>query len=696
MKVEPEELVLQPDDPVEVPPGVVLDKLEELLGKGRVLLRYQRKAGWGLNGKVDRSWWSFRVEANGACQFVDDSIWVTERSSDWAESELEMLERLRKEVLRISATMLEQPSALQPRACRRAVFAFHRGEYAKQHPSKAKPKAAAPQGGTVTKPPAPVIKAASAPGQAKAKVPPAQVAKVASAQVAKVASAPAKAPVQVAKVASAAGGPPVSKSTVPAVAKSGVAKSAVATGPAVAKSVVATGPAVAKSAVAKVSKFAAPAPKCAFVAKTAAVEKPGESKAQASFVQTNGGFAAFLGTVKARLLTQGGEKEKYRQFLAAVNTGTDDMIVKALAGHADLVAQYRRVAKPSPVDGSQEKGQSAHLPPISKGGQASAPTPSAEVPLEKAPKRKPPLPRLSQQPVNAEKEVLAPLRQVSSDLAVQLTRLAFMKRNARASVRTAMLGYVRQQLSEESAYREAIIVRGPPGVGKSIWALEQLRSQVGLSQDEELVGRMTHICSVDDSFLKFNIHGEEEYAFDVEELEMAYARNEARVQVAMEAGIHPIYIDNSHMQLWEMGAYVRMAQKAGYEVSVVAPDDIFSEWADVDALAERNNARPEARAVPREQLEELLGAFQAVPEGSDPLQAALAAQRPSQRPAGVKRSAPPPGGPPAKVAKVGGSGPRPSGGPQPPSGPPPAGAKQPMRGPPGKAPRPSMRLVPGG
>mmetsp|Transcript_26209 Transcript_26209/g.83134 ORF Transcript_26209/g.83134 Transcript_26209/m.83134 type:complete len:227 (+) Transcript_26209:79-759(+) len=142
VKEEPEEPEL-PSDPVEVPPGVVLDKLEALVTSGKTLLRFQRSGdkGWGINGRVGQ-WSSFKVDAAGVCEFVDDdTVWATEAASEWAESELEWLEKLRKQALSVPATPAQQPNALRPRQCRRAVFAYHKAEYVKQRQAKAKAKA---------------------------------------------------------------------------------------------------------------------------------------------------------------------------------------------------------------------------------------------------------------------------------------------------------------------------------------------------------------------------------------------------------------------------------------------------------------------------------------------------------------------------------------------------------------------------
>merc|ERR1712037_777162 len=119
----------------------------------------------------------------------------------------------------------------------------------------------------------------------------------------------------------------------------------------------------------------------------------------------------------------------------------------------------------------------------------------------------------------------------------------------------------------------------------------------------------------------------------------------------MEAGIHPLYVDNSHLQLWEMAAYARRAREAGYEVSIVAPQDIFFDWESVDDLLARCNGRPRLQTISRELLEEILKSFEALPEGEDPVEAVMKAERP-QVSAGAKRAAPPSMSTPAKAAKI--------------------------------------------
>eukprot|EP00969_Alexandrium_andersonii_P118789 5252676-Alexandrium_andersonii.AAC.1 len=73
VKEEPEDEEVA-SDPMEVPPGVVLDKLEALVTSGKVLLRFQPQGGkgWGINGKLTQ-WNSFKADAAGVCEYVDDT-----------------------------------------------------------------------------------------------------------------------------------------------------------------------------------------------------------------------------------------------------------------------------------------------------------------------------------------------------------------------------------------------------------------------------------------------------------------------------------------------------------------------------------------------------------------------------------------------------------------------------------------------
>lgn len=526
VKEEPEEPEVQ-SDPVEVPPGVVLDKLDSLLNSGRVMLHFSKAGGklWGINGKLDGTWCSFRVEADGSCQFADETVWSTETPDEWADSEIEWLEKLGKKAVDFPSTAAAQPSALRPRECRRAVFTYYRAEHAKQKKAKAKAKAATGKAG-VAKSPAPKV-----------------------------------------------------------VAKQPMVK------------------AVSKQPAAK--------------AKVAAV-----AKAPAAPTQANS-FPEFLAVTKSRLLKVG-QKDKYVKFLSAVNAGKDhQVIVTKLTGYPDLIAQYWRIKATAEAQAATGKGLAG------KPQQPKEPPPSSLLAAKAAgPAR---TDRPMQQALDADTEVLAPLRKVVDDAAVLLVKLVLGNRGARPSLRLAMLKYARSQATVGDAFREMFILRGPPGIGKSTHALDCVRREVGLVDDEEQAARFVHICSADDFLTKFK-DGEEEYTFNQDQIELAYARNEARVQLAMELGISPLYVDNSHIQMWEMAPYARRAKDKEYEVNIVDPEDISDEWKDANALIQRSESREQkSKKVKSDVLEEIISAFEPLPEEGDKVENILAAERAGPR-----------------------------------------------------------------
>jgi len=381
----------------------------------------------------------------------------------------------------------------------------------------------------------------------------------------------------------------------------------------------------------------APAAKVAMAKVALAKSQEPTAKAPAAKAEA---FPAFLAAVKGRF-AQGGQKDRYKQILTAVTQGVDVEIMEQLLGdHSDLFERYKAIMKQRKVAAAPGAAtQPGKPPPKPLGGAKAVPkalkvprTPAAEDEAEEkdeiqAPATSSPaakkLPH-SGQAVSAQ-TVLAPLLQCGGDAAAQLVRLVLSKRSARASLRLAMLRHVRSQATSEGSYREMFILRGLPGVGTSDYAMEQVRIQVGVSQEEELPARFTHICSAEDFSATFKVHDEEDYKFDLQGVELTHAQNEARVQLATELGIHPLFIDNPHIELWEMGVYVRLAQKAGYEVTIVEPKEICDDWDNSEALASRSAARQPSRAVAELQLKDLLSAFE-TSEG-DTVEAILGAHR---------------------------------------------------------------------
>lgn len=126
--------------------------------------------------------------------------------------------------------------------------------------------------------------------------------------------------------------------------------------------------------------------------------------------------------------------------------------------------------------------------------------------------------------------------------------------------------------------KKLIIMRGLPGSGKSTKSSALSAGGVSLSTDE---------------FWGPN------YDFDVTRLGDAHRWNENRANKAMQEGITPIVIDNVNNTSYAARAYVRAAQKYGYEVEFAESD---TPWRfNVEELAKRNKHN-----VPQERIQEML------------------------------------------------------------------------------------------
>merc|ERR1712008_376609 len=119
-------------------------------------------------------------------------------------------------------------------------------------------------------------------------------------------------------------------------------------------------------------------------------------------------------------------------------------------------------------------------------------------------------------------------------------------------------------------------------------AVQQLRDYVEVEPEEDLAAKLTHICAADDFFEQFK--GDDAvYKFEASKLESFHCRNEKRVRLAMEAGVHPLYVDCANVRLWEMRPYVLLAERLGYVVTVIQPQDICEKWDDVSFLVSAND-----------------------------------------------------------------------------------------------------------
>merc|ERR1712046_34710 len=161
--------------------------------------------------------------------------------------------------------------------------------------------------------------------------------------------------------------------------------------------------------------------------------------------------------------------------------------------------------------------------------------------------------------------------------------------------------------------REVFILRGPPGIGKSDYAMQQLATMVEGDTSEEavLAARLCHVCAVDDFCMRVRPDGIE-YKFQSKKLEVIHAKNEARVRLAMEAGIHPLFVDCPNLNVLEMRPYVNLADRLGYVVTVVEPGQINERWKDVSFLLNANDTTARQRTgnvLSRRMLELMIKAF---------------------------------------------------------------------------------------
>merc|ERR1719478_430097 len=119
----------------------------------------------------------------------------------------------------------------------------------------------------------------------------------------------------------------------------------------------------------------------------------------------------------------------------------------------------------------------------------------------------------------------------------QLAKTIFRKERAsREGVRQRfdLVRYATKRAAKPRFPRELFILRGPPGIGKTDYAVRQLGDNVELDPREALAARLTHICATDDFFESY-IGDSPEYKFDARKLEAKQLLNQTRAILAMEA-----------------------------------------------------------------------------------------------------------------------------------------------------------------
>mmetsp|Transcript_36329 Transcript_36329/g.82304 ORF Transcript_36329/g.82304 Transcript_36329/m.82304 type:complete len:655 (+) Transcript_36329:84-2048(+) len=128
-----------------VPPIVIIEKLEELLKKGKFAVHFHADSSveWGFNGRIKDVWHSFRCTESGACEYVDESIWHAEAVEVWTEEELEQLKQLKSKAEQKPTTRATQPTGREPGNCHRTAAMVLRPKPA--HAKPPPPKATEPE-----------------------------------------------------------------------------------------------------------------------------------------------------------------------------------------------------------------------------------------------------------------------------------------------------------------------------------------------------------------------------------------------------------------------------------------------------------------------------------------------------------------------------------------------------------------------
>jgi len=299
--------------------------------------------------------------------------------------------------------------------------------------------------------------------------------------------------------------------------------------------------------------------------------------------------------VKERL-AETGMSSRYHEFLTAVSDSTvnHDVALSILEGHNDLISAFRKCFAPVLEEPAYEE-------------------------------------------VTKVQDSLADRRGTNAK-ASQLVQVVFSGKTGHEYEQSKMLDYVKKQVAQAVFPRKLVLLRGPPGAGKTDYAHKALNQDVdgymGMSQGEQLAIQLTHVCATDDFFMQFKPSSTDmKYVFNHRHLAANHITNQARVRLAMELGISPVYVDNANMKLWEMRPYVMLADRMGYVVSVVQPSEICACWNDVSFLALRNeeeSRRTTDKYVSKQALEASLASYEAVPDTADPRPTIRAATPPDE------------------------------------------------------------------
>eukprot|EP00933_Yihiella_yeosuensis_P019305 TRINITY_DN15661_c0_g2_i1.p1 TRINITY_DN15661_c0_g2~~TRINITY_DN15661_c0_g2_i1.p1 ORF type:complete len:994 (+),score=226.39 TRINITY_DN15661_c0_g2_i1:65-3046(+) len=652
---------LEDSTSVVLPPNAVLFKLENLLLQGSELLRYVPPDGdgWGVNGEINGEWNHFREKADGSCLYDDRMHWCTRTPDDgnWSLAELSLLTELRNKASTLKSAAL--PSAVS----HPSLFLHDDGD----------------EDGAVSAAAAANAVLAGPPQQAQ---PPASAAARRAARAAN-----AAAPVVAVKRQETASTTPASRAE-RLRARMQTIKQEQQDGGAAKRPRLETPFVVANQG------------------SSAAPKAPDEDEEVSA--------STFLAAVKTRLVDWG-KVEQYHEFVIALSGSIDaKAAVRILRGHDDLLSVFQRKFCPKAdlraikreidedVDEDRPTPPSS-APPGAPGFGVKQELSGKGVVKEELGARPPPKPPPGRPPVKQELGVKAELGlKVKQEMSARIPRPpAYGPNEPRPSVsvgddsddeeldeasitsavkrgrdeciahlaktifkreremglgtrqRLAMVHYASRVAAKPRFPRELFILRGVPGIGKTDFAMMQLMESAGFEEEERVAARLTHVCAVDDFFETF-AGDASVYKFEAHRLEQYHRRNEVRVRLAMEAGIHPLFVDCPNLGLWEMQPYMALAERLGYVVTIVEPQDINRKCNDagwLEAASATSERKRLGKAHRKPALDAMVKVFEPMPEYQDPHEVISAAKRPSGSrviQAGGYLPVPPAGAPPSR------------------------------------------------